>query len=351
MTSEIDPAYTCMACSRHFSTTGNVKRHLESNKVCKDWLDLPTSKQSYTMLYDVIQNNEVTYEDVAATVVPQFSDNTCKYCGKQFMSTSALAKHMRSSKACEKWRINELVMNSQRLISEKHFSHSERKSSNAGGDVKKKADACGQTQNFGLQGWSWTTSTEARESFAGFEAPKYSLCHIIWNLFLIDKEFAQKDDIETICQENKVTYMIAIMPDIAAFNAATSHLSLKTSVMLYDGHDTRLDTQRFDEECARIDAIRAKRDYVMVCCNKGFQRSVPFLCYYLCKFHPDEVPNVERAIDIILPQVDKARYAEERDKYIDIVEQLFCKNGCSAFTRTPWSICIEERRSCQAEPS
>lgn len=38
--------------------------------------------------------------------------------------------------------------------------------------------------------------------------------------------------------------------------------------------------------------------------------------------HADEVPNVEKAIDIILPQVDKAHYATLRDKYIDSCRRI-----------------------------
>ena len=57
-------------------------------------------------------------------------------------------------------------------------------------------------------------------------------------------------------------------------------------------------------------------------CNSGYQRSIPFLCYYLLKYHSNEAPNIEKAIELILPQIDRANYAQTKEKYIESMTTL-----------------------------
>jgi hypothetical protein len=42
---------------------------------------------------------------------------------------------------------------------------------------------------------------------------------------------------------------------------------------------------------------------VLVFCNNGYQRSIPFLVYYLTNYHSDEVPSIEKAVELILSQL------------------------------------------------
>ena len=157
----------------------------------------------------------------------------------------------------------------------------------------------------------------ATSPVAGFCAPAYALCHIIWNVFVIDKEFTRLPNFAEIVAENRVSCVIAILPDSQLYETLVSpHVPPGTDrgVVEYSGHDVDgpLDVALYDEQCAKIEAHRLRRGNVFVFCNSGYQRSVPFLAYYLTRYHADEVPTVERAIDIILPQLDKANYAALR---------------------------------------
>jgi hypothetical protein len=166
-----------------------------------------------------------------------------------------------------------------------------------------------------------------------FAAPKYSLCHIIWNVFLMDKEFASAQDLDAIVQENNIRYIIAILPDAQVYAdkvGSKMTVAVEHEVMLYDGHDAAVDTVAFDRQCRKIEEHRGRRENVYVFCNNGYQRSIPFLCYYLTAYHPSEAPTVEKAIDLILPQVDRPNYAALRAGYVQSVTLLLSGAGTQA---------------------
>lgn len=197
----------------------------------------------------------------------------CKYCNKKFSNKGNLNKHMNNNVICKKW--------------EKYM--------------------------------------ELKPVYEYFEAPKYQLCHIIWNVFLIDKEFELTQE---IIDENNIGYILAILPDADGQNAEQIYdekikVNVEHYIMKYEGHNLTLNTKVFDEQCVKIEEYRKERKNIFVFCNSGYQRSIPFLCHYLTKHHADEVPTIEKAIDLILPQVDKKNYATMRDKYIENMEKLF----------------------------
>jgi hypothetical protein len=156
-----------------------------------------------------------------------------------------------------------------------------------------------------------------------FESPAYSLCHIIWNVFLIDREMASRPDFVKIVEENNVKHIVAILPEADLYEACVKAPRVSHSVIEYEGHDTALHVDAFEEQCTLIEAHRRERGNVFVFCNNGYQRSIPFLCYYLTRFHAEEVPTVEQAIEIILPQVDKANFAALRAPLVASVKALF----------------------------
>lgn len=158
--------------------------------------------------------------------------------------------------------------------------------------------------------------------FETFEPPKYSIAHIIWNLFLIDKDFLKKVKINDIVNDNNIKYILSILPDENEYRKYID-IDIDHTIMNYDGHNTILDLDAFERACVKIETYRGKRENILIFCNSGYQRSIPFLCYYLMKHHPNEVPDVDRAIDIILPQVDKVGYPELRGKYIESIGKLF----------------------------
>ena len=228
----------------------------------------------------------------------------CSYCGRKFQTSDAVTKHLRNSVICDKWRAHNILHKLEQIKSSDTVDGHEQAEEESG---------------------TVRPVTSNSEIYEKFEAPKYSLIHIIWNVFLTDKEFVKNNDFKMVCQENDVEFILAIVPGKGSYEE-TIQFPISHSLMIYPEHDTSLDIPRFDLECQEIEKHRARRKNVMVFCNSGYQRSLPFLCYYLYKHHHGEIGTIERALDIILPQVDKASYANVRDKYIESISDLFAKN-------------------------
>lgn len=164
--------------------------------------------------------------------------------------------------------------------------------------------------------------------YAKFEPmPPSETYHIIWNLLLADKTVKLTPE---LIASNRIAHVVAILPSVAKYKELSSAIpDVAYTVLEYgDAHEAVLDIPLFETTSKLINDIASRcngeGEYrnILVFCNNGYQRSIPFLVYYLTRHHGDEVPNVSRAIDIILPQVNREGYSKERDMYITNVQQL-----------------------------
>ena len=248
-------SFDCKACGRTYTTKQNLTLHFNRQPLCQRWLN---TKILETKLIEYIDEN---YEEEKS------HNTTCEFCSKSFSNKGNLNLHMKTNKICKKW--------------EKYH--------------------------------------QLKPLYEKFTAPKYKLCHIIWNVFLIDKEFKLTQE---IIDENNIGYIIALLPDEQIYYDKVD-VNVPHHILKYKDHTPLLDIEDFDKQCEKIEEYRKERKNIFVFCNNGYQRSIPFLCHYLINHHNDEVPTVEKAIDIILPQVDKDNYSTLRNKYIENMEKLF----------------------------
>ena len=161
--------------------------------------------------------------------------------------------------------------------------------------------------------------------FAIFEAPPPSkVYHIIWNILLADKQFSITDE---SLNENKIGHIVAILPSRSDFEKVVNHKIDATVIEYGDKHEPEIDTEHYYRIGQFIDTLarNSKNDSdrnVLIFCNNGYQRSIPFLVYYLTKFHPIECPSISKAIDLIFPQVDKINYLSLREKTIEDITKI-----------------------------
>jgi len=256
----------CQACDKMYSSAYNLGKHHKRQPLCLEWIRLqPGIKDFIDDKFQLPLNDLETSE----------LDTKCFVCNTVFSNVGNLNRHLDTHVICSKWSMYK--------------------------DLEP------------LQAYNKTTDCASE-----FVAPKHKLCHIIWNIFLIDKEL---QTITEIIKENNIQYIIGIFPDEETYGNVFPP-GIDHHVMLYHGHTIDIDIKMFDEQCAKIEEHRKNRGNIFVCCNSGYQRSIPFLCYYFVKYHPNEVPSVAKAIDLILPQVDKANYASMRDMYVFSTELL-----------------------------
>ena len=249
--------FTCKACEKTYTSKQNLQLHHKRQPMCIKWLDT-----------SIFEGNLINSIDKLFKEKKKIKNTSCDYCSKIFSTKSNLNAHMKSNIICKKWE-------------------------------------------------TYDTFKPVYESFI---APKYKLCHIIWNIFLIDKEFKLTQE---IIDENNIGYILAILPDKQTYYDKID-IDVEHNILEYEGHTIEnIDTEVYDSECKKIEKYRKERKNIFVFCNSGYQRSIPFLIHYLTKHHGNEVPTIEKAMDIILPQVDKENYATIRNKYITNMELLF----------------------------
>ncbi len=153
--------------------------------------------------------------------------------------------------------------------------------------------------------------------------PPSKTYHIIWNLLLADKQLELTP--EALAADN-IQHIVAILPSQSEFEKLNTQIPDCPFTVLEYGyeHTVNINREQFQECGKMIDSMaRAPgRHNILIFCNNGYQRSIPFLVYYLTKFHPDEVPTVSRAVEIILSQVDRANYATQLGPMTDAVSLI-----------------------------
>lgn len=297
---------SCQACNKVYTSAYNLKKHLKRQPLCETWINLNPGIKDYIDDKFRLRMND---EDEATI------NTKCFVCNTIFSNVGNLNKHLETNIPCGKWALYKSLEPLQPY-------YAKQKVCNQSFDIYNNAVK--------LETFEHDQVDVTNESFC---APKYNLCHIIWNVFLIDKEFTKLPNFhEIIIKENKIKHIIGILPEEKpdthnALIRVCNLTNIDFSIMTYNGHDTFLDTSTFDAQCKTIEMHRKQRNNVFVFCNNGYQRSIPFLCYYLTKHHGDEIPTIERAIDTILPQADKANYATMRNKYIESITELFIANN------------------------
>lgn len=272
---------SCNSCQKIYPTPQKLDKHYKRQPLCEKWIELQNGalKEFVDYKIKIQRENELDYKE---------TNTTCLCCKTIFSNVGNLNRHLSINIVCSKWNLYN--------------------------DLQPINGFLGKIYN-------------------EFEAPKYSLNHIIWNIYLIDKEFAKKEDAIQILNENKCKYIIAILPTSNNSTPIEEEIQnekilqsfdLEYNILGYQGHNTEdINFTDFNNQCIKIEEYRKKRENVFIFCNNGYQRSIPFLTYYLCHYHKDEVPNIEKAIDIILPQIYETNNSYLRNKYIDNMKLIF----------------------------
>lgn len=193
-------------------------------------------------------------------------DTQCKGCYKYYVSDTGLLQHIQRSPMCGKW-----------------------------------ISILQEDNNF---------SKDIQEKYSITPSPiESTLIHIIWNVFLTDK--TQIKNIDKEINMNNIKYMICILPDKNIYESIKPKNEIDHCIIEYEDHNsivTNSVSMKYEEYFDKIEYFQGNRQNTIIFCNSGYQRSLPFICKYLTSRHKDEVPDIDKALDIVLSQVDKANY-------------------------------------------
>jgi len=262
----------CIACDKDFR---DLDVHLGRTPLCRDWIDLLGLHKNY--------HRERSFEQNVATIIQQNSmlsgipSLTCMSCHKTFSNKGNLNKHIKRNLICQKWKDFHTVQ---------------------------KRD----TLELGDEGWDFAPVPDVVPS---------KFFHIIWNLFLTDRHVTWTQE---ELRESNIQHIISILPVGAKSNTESGEILQST---LRYHHTGELNLSDYDEMCQLLLKNQEERKNTLILCNSGYQRSIPFISYFLIKHHRDEVPNLEKALDIILPQISRENYLEEKEKYTLALDKYF----------------------------
>lgn len=162
--------------------------------------------------------------------------------------------------------------------------------------------------------------------YTPFETQKESYVHhLIQNLVVTDKLTPLT---KTMMEENNINHILAILPQKNQYLALNKDIpNVPFHVMDYgEGHDMSINLEKYNDCCRQIEEKARKNENVLVFCNNGFQRSTPFLAYYLIKHQNNEISNIEKAVDVIIPIIDQDNYVTQREMYVNNLKLLLPKS-------------------------
>jgi flagellar biosynthesis regulator FlaF len=262
----------CLGCNKWYKDDIGVLQHHNRNALCKQWTSI-LLKDNESCQIQEMYNNE---------------DNlVCRICKKTFSNMGNLNKHFMRNIICQKL-----------------FTHSNHLSFNG---YKDETDHRPKDEGILVQS---TTPNHGGAPYVNNSA----LVHIIWNLFITDK--SQLENLNEEIKDKKISLAIAILPSKDNINHLELSDKVETFIIEYgENHNMVIEDDILEsyENCyERIKSLQIEGKNIMIFCNNGYQRTIPFLCNYLIKHHLDEVSDLDRALDIILSQVDEANGMEDK---------------------------------------
>lgn len=286
----------CNGCLKSYVNEIGLLQHFERSPLCKKWIEILETGNSVANDLQLTYNNEGKFK----------TDNTgsnfkCTSCNSKFSNFGNLNKHLRTRPICLKH---------YELDQHNKLTHME----NMYNIVK---------PNENTEYSQIDENKQINNSiYENVPPPSNSkLVHIIWNVLLTDK--TQVKDLDTEIIENNIEHIICILPSDKAkeiFQEIKPKKEMSFTIIEYTDHNPIITNDMihlFEKSYDKIEELQKIRKNTLIFCNSGYQRSLPFIIKYLISRHPDEIPNFDKALDIVLSQVDKQNFNAIRDPLKD----------------------------------
>ncbi len=156
--------------------------------------------------------------------------------------------------------------------------------------------------------------------------PKSDYSFIIWNLFVTDKLTPLKLG---LLKRANIAEIVAILPEEEDFKNLNADIGdIPVNILAYHhNHTPILPTQQYDEVAKQIDEMakrpRGQARNILIFCNNGYQRSLPFLVYYMTKYHTEEFPTIEKAVASLFSALRSSATFEQKVAVQKRIQQLF----------------------------
>lgn len=265
----------CKGCYKFYVSEVGLEQHIKRSPLCAKWISILKQDDKFSKKIQNMYNVSNNF----------FHGTTCNACDTTYSNLGNLNKHLENNPVCKK------LIEHEKNLMYKHLDDIQ-----GVGNVKPEP-----------------VDDPIREKYTSIpESVDSKLIHIIWNVFLTDKTHIKNLDHEI--NSNCIKYIIYILPDKKIYDEIRPETDIEHCIIEYEEHSpviTNNMTEKFEKCFDKIEYYRAQkiRGNTLVLCNSGYQRSLPFICKYLITRHVDEVPDIDKALDIVLFQADKQNYA------------------------------------------
>ena len=285
---------TCGACQKAYAPPRGLAKHLARQPLCARWAALQSSDAvaSYVEAKFRLPHSEAELEH---------GRNTCGICGTAFANTGNLNRHLKASVACAKWAMY------RELKPLGGYIDSRVSTAFKGPEVRDPWAPPDHYRDVLVEDDGSVYFKDIYPVAVPVGGSKPAPVFIIWSLFLAEKELELG---AALLSEHNIKYVIAILPSADKYEERVK-VEVEHHVMLYEGHTPAIDFAEYREQCLKIDAVRqpaggGSRGNTLVFCHNGYQRSLPFLVFYLVEYHRNEVPTVRKALEIVLGATDRS---------------------------------------------
>jgi len=272
----------CVGCNKFYIGEIGLLQHHTRNLLCKYWTSIINSDERACKIQKLYHSNY---------------NLTCSSCKTIFSNMGNLNKHLRNNITCQKIDLYNIYL-------EKNTTDLE--------IIDESITMYDKTKKFDVYPLDVTNVSKYG---AAPPVSNSTLIHIIWNLLLTDK--TQVKNLDKEIEQNNIKLIIAIIPSKESIDYLELNKKVNTIVIEYgDNYNSIIndDILKLYEECYnKIKELQINRENTLIFCNNGYQRSLPFICNYLITHHNDEVPNLDRALDIVLSQADKTNFSNIKE--------------------------------------
>jgi len=304
----------CPSCENVYKSDNSITEHFSRNPACKRWYSLLNGSSIIAKLVQETSNRSKTEYAMKNSM----KKHLCNSCGLEYCNLGNLNKHLKSHIACIKY-------NSYSMLSNTELTEDELENDGI---------------NIGIVPENYINDDYVKVPEKEEGVPEFIF--IIWNLLLTDKvtinEAISSNSITPQRSSNplnNVSHIIAIVPERSVVNFESID---KYNILKYDfsrdkyttydvleygiGHDilTQKQLDEFEVMYDKMEAFQKERKNVLILCNSGYQRSLPFLCRYLTTRHPNEVKSMKQALTIVLGCI---KQLDLLDSMLEAFETIF----------------------------
>ena len=130
-------------------------------------------------------------------------------------------------------------------------------------------------------------------------------------------------------QKEKIGHILAILPNNDELTSLFEKFGVIPYTVFYygDDHTPNISQEDFNKFANTIEGLARQSEHtnLLVFCNNGYQRSLPFLVYYYLRMNPSHCDGIQEAIDWIGRYVPSIQ--QDREKLYTPVRNLIRRHN------------------------